>query len=95
MQVQSPERTLKLHDKGDDVKHLQDDLNIVMYGFGKNAVDGQPNSPRLIVDGDFGAKTEARVKDFQRNNNLTVDGIVGPKTWQALHEQAAAKRRAG
>lgn len=35
----------------------------------------------LEVDGDFGAKTEAAVKSFQREHGLAVDGIVGKKTW--------------
>ena len=36
------------------------------------------------VDGIFGSKTKEAVKYFQRKNNLTVDGIVGPKTLSAL-----------
>ena len=36
------------------------------------------------IDGIYGAKTFAAVKYFQRKNNLAVDGIVGPKTLQAL-----------
>jgi peptidoglycan hydrolase-like protein with peptidoglycan-binding domain len=36
------------------------------------------------VDGVFGPKTEAAVKSFQQGEGLTVDGIVGPHTWQAL-----------
>ena len=36
------------------------------------------------VDGDFGAKTEAAVKAFQKSKGLTADGVVGNKTWQAL-----------
>lgn len=32
-------------------------------------------------DGDFGPKTDALVKEWQKRNKLTVDGIVGPKTW--------------
>jgi hypothetical protein len=40
--------------------------------------------PALKVDGIFGQKTQARVKEFQRNNNLIADGIVGPKTWAQL-----------
>ena len=38
----------------------------------------------LTVDGDFGSKTEAAVKDYQKNHGLTVDGVVGKKTWAAL-----------
>ena len=36
------------------------------------------------ADGKFGAKTEAAVKDFQRDHDLNSDGIVGPKTYEAL-----------
>ena len=35
---------------------------------------------QIDVDGDFGPKTRAAVKAFQRANGLTPDGIVGPKT---------------
>lgn len=34
----------------------------------------------LYPDGIFGILTEEAVKEFQRNNGLTVDGIVGPQT---------------
>jgi len=33
----------------------------------------------------FGPITEKAVKKFQRVHNLTIDGIVGPITWLALH----------
>ncbi len=36
------------------------------------------------IDGDFGAKTQGAVKSFQQGNGLTVDGVAGPATWQAL-----------
>lgn len=62
--------TVKLGSKGDYVKYLQEILNY--YGY------------KLKVDGDFGKKTEQAVKQFQKSRKLTVDGIVGPKTWSAL-----------
>jgi peptidoglycan hydrolase-like protein with peptidoglycan-binding domain len=36
------------------------------------------------ITGTFDATTEQAVKDFQLGAGLTVDGIVGPMTWQAL-----------
>ncbi len=36
------------------------------------------------ADGLFGPKVEAAVKEWQRRSKLTVDGIVGPKTWASL-----------
>ena len=39
---------------------------------------------KLKADGVFGADTEAKMREFQRKNGLVGDGIVGPKTWDAL-----------
>ncbi|UTR13507.1 peptidoglycan-binding protein [Salipaludibacillus sp. LMS25] len=36
------------------------------------------------VDGIFGSKTRSAVRTFQRQNNLQVDGIAGPQTFQML-----------
>lgn len=38
----------------------------------------------IAIDGDFGPATEAAVRVFQRENDLGIDGIVGPNTWAAL-----------
>ena len=44
----------------------------------------------LKEDGLFGQATLAAVKAFQADNDLAVDGIVGPKTSTALTRKAAA-----
>jgi peptidoglycan hydrolase-like protein with peptidoglycan-binding domain len=64
--------TLVEGDTGPAVKTLQTRLNV--WG------------AHLTVDGDFGASTLAAVKAFQTAHKLTVDGIVGPKTWAALNQ---------
>ena len=56
--------------KGSDVTELQKLLNQNGYG--------------LDVDGNFGPKTQAAVRDYQQKNNLAVDGIVGTNTWGTL-----------
>lgn len=38
----------------------------------------------ILVDSIFGPATEGFVKTFQRNTNLTIDGVVGPKTWARM-----------
>ena len=36
--------------------------------------------PKLVIDGLFGSKTDARLREFQQDNHLVVDGILGPDT---------------
>lgn len=36
------------------------------------------------VDGIFGTKTLAAVREYQKANGLTVDGVVGKNTWKKL-----------
>lgn len=44
-----------------------------------------PAIPKIsMVDGIFGAQTEAAVRKFQEIFNLSVDGIIGRATWYAL-----------
>jgi hypothetical protein len=65
--------TLRKGSKGVNVKALQSRLN-----------RDYPAYSKLTVDGDFGSSTEAVVREFQRRAGLTVDGVVGLKTWQRL-----------
>ena len=38
----------------------------------------------LAVDGIFGVKTRAAVRDYQKKNSLKLDGIAGKETWGSL-----------
>lgn len=64
---------IRMGDRGPVVLKLQQDLN------GRSS-----KLPRLVADGIFGAKTMARVMEFQRDNGLQVDGLVGDETASAL-----------
>jgi len=37
-----------------------------------------------VIDGKIGPMTKKAIEEFQKANNLTVDGKVGSKTWAAL-----------
>jgi hypothetical protein len=63
--------TLKLNSRGTEVKELQTKLNALGYNCG-------------TADGIFGNKTLNAVKEFQKDNGLAVDGIVGKNTWKKL-----------
>ena len=43
--------------------------------------------PSVTVDGVFGSGTAAAVRAFQRKYGLTVDGVVGQRTWTELYDQ--------
>lgn len=62
---------LRRGSRGDRVKYLQYKLLSKFYNPGE-------------VDGIFGAKVDNAVRGFQKDNGLSVDGIVGPKTWAKL-----------
>ncbi|MFP2903979.1 peptidoglycan-binding domain-containing protein [Pyxidicoccus sp. 3LFB2] len=68
--------TLKQGATGAAVTHLQNRL--AQHGFSAGAADGQ-----------FGPKTGAAVKAFQRAKGLVADGVVGPKTWEKLNGAVA------
>jgi hypothetical protein len=68
----SPDPLLRLNSYGAAVYELQQMLNKLRHN--------------LVLDGQFGTKTEAAVMQFQRNNRLTVDGIVGNQTWAKLRD---------
>lgn len=68
--------TVKRGSKGEDVKELQAKLKKLGY----KGSDGKA----LTADGIFGANTEYALKNFQKDNGLTSDGIAGAKTWAKI-----------
>jgi peptidoglycan hydrolase-like protein with peptidoglycan-binding domain len=67
-----PKATIQLGAQGDDVKRVQ-----------RYFVRAKALAPSHL-DGDFGPETDGLVRQFQQDNGLVVDGIVGPQTWGAL-----------
>ena len=65
---------------GQDVADLQAALNYHLRPPRPPHTPPGPDRPPLKVDGVFGAKTDARLREFQRLNRLTVDGKAGPIT---------------
>lgn len=64
-------------DKGDLFLWVNAPDRVRILQRGMNAVF--PSYSKLDVDGDFGPKTEAVVREFQRRSGLAVDGVVGVK----------------
>jgi peptidoglycan hydrolase-like protein with peptidoglycan-binding domain len=62
-----------------EVKYLQARLNQL-------ARQGKSGTTTIAVDGLFGSQTEARVRQFQTDFNLRVDGLVGNNTWIYLED---------
>ena len=63
--------TLRRGSKGDKVKYLQYKLLSKFYNPGD-------------IDGIFGSRVDNAVRQFQKDNGLVVDGIVGKNTWNKL-----------
>ncbi len=66
-----PPPTIKRGDRGPAVRRAQNRLNMRGYEPGP-------------LDGLFGNRTHRAVRRYQSDRELTVDGIVGPRTWARL-----------
>ena len=63
-----------------------------MRGVQQEAVNRDGSDvPSLVIDGDFGPRTEQFVRGYQAalresfpHEGVIVDGVVGPLTWKAL-----------
>ena len=73
--------TLRRGSKGQYVTLAQTELINKGYSCGSFGADGQ-----------FGAATEKAVREFQKDHGLTVDGVIGQKTWAALDSTEPATK---
>jgi hypothetical protein len=67
-------RDLAIGMSGSDVRALQEGLNTRSEG----------NAPPIAVDGVFGPETDKAVREFQKREQLDVDGVVGRQTRPAI-----------
>ena len=79
-------RILKKGSTGKDVKYIQNCLISLNYSCGASGADGN-----------FGSNTKKAVISYQKNhkdinnNRLSIDGIVGKKTWNAIERDYKEK----
>ncbi len=69
----APYYMVMVGDEGEDVKELQKRLRELDY--------------ISTATGYFGTDTEKAVKKFQERNGLSVDGKIGPETYEALYRE--------
>lgn len=73
---------LRLGDRGSLVQALQTRLAALGYAVGR-------------IDGIYGSRMRAAVAAFQLENDLSSDGIIGPKTRAALNSESAVPMPVG
>ena len=71
-----PGSPLRQGDSGTAVFTLQRQLNRITKDY--------PFLGKLTVDGVFGSRMAATVRAFQKQFNLTADGVVGRQTWYKI-----------
>lgn len=72
--------SLEKNDTGKDVLTLQKKLYVIGYEITE-------------LDGEFGDETKRAVEAFQRDNKITVTGVVTNATWRALKKAKPVKGR--
>ncbi len=75
-------KTLRYRDQGEDVLKMQKAL--VSLGYATGGTDGK-----------FGPTTEKAVRQFQKDNGLTVDGAAGSATLTLLYDRAGGNTSSG
>lgn len=75
-----PRPVLRQGTRGAYVTYLQQKLTSKLYPLGN-------------IDGIFGNATKNAVEEFQRENDLAIDGIVGPATWELVSAIGGGRSR--
>jgi len=70
---------LQVGSQGDNVRLMQTYLNAIART--------HPSIGTLVVDGIYGPRTQAAVREFQRIFGLTQDGIIGRDTWYRIVDE--------
>lgn len=73
--------TLRIGSTGAEVNLLQARLTVLKYF-------------TETIDGLYGTKTASAVAAFQKDNNLTADGVAGPQTLKAIYNSKAKQASA-
>lgn len=73
-----PGRDLEIGSRGDKVRQMQRQLNVISNGY--------PLIPKIAQDGVYGAKTAEAVKVFQQVFDLPQTGVVDFPTWYKISE---------
>lgn len=79
-----PGTALRIGSTGENVRIIQNALNTI------NQAEG--NLSMINVDGIYGNATAQAVRNYQRNNGLAVDGVVGRQTWNSIRSQYSSVR---
>ncbi|MBQ7089286.1 MAG: peptidoglycan-binding protein [Clostridia bacterium] len=80
------EELLSLGDTGDNVRVMQYYLAVIAAYY--------DTIPEIEVNGSFDETTATAVRAFQQQFGLTVDGLVGRQTWQAMEDAYESIRTA-
>ena len=84
--INAPVRGIMSSYPGTPLQRGSSGPNVVVIQVALNRIaQNYPAIPKIpTVDGVFGSRTEASVKEFQKIFGLTPDGIVGPGTWYEI-----------
>jgi|GEM_PF-247065 len=87
---QAPQKKLLVQDKKDLTQKISDEFRppreMVRFPTNEDIQVALKNAGLYDgkIDGQIGTKTRNAIKEFQKQNDLEIDGVVGRNTWEAL-----------